>query len=404
MTAWIHSPQRDCVSPIGIPVDNLTMQDALVRIIAMVRRRDGTPRLVSTLNVDFIVNAIGLRSSSPTHPELLHILRRSDLVTADGFPIVWLSRLVGRPLTERVCGSDLVPALAERCAKEHLSFFLLGGAHDVGKRAANRLTRDYPGLTIAGTAAPMIHTSGPERARSEAEDVQLVDQINRSGADILLLGLGNPKQELWFHRNRHRLTVPVSIGVGGTFAFLAGEVKRAPRWVQSLNMEWVYRITQDPARLWRRYAKGVFKLAYLSLPLLWHRTRQALMTSRNEQWELRIDRVCDGKGNDLRVVRMPRLVTQSQLQQLLRRLRNDSQRCIHRLDFSKSKGIEMAGQAALFALSELQKHRAGHIQIVALSSALRRQLRATRLLDLIDETAVSKRPHSPDIRSIGAKS
>lgn len=392
MTAWTHSPQRDCVSPLGIPVDNLTIEDALASIILMARRRDGKPRLVSTLNVDFIVNAIGLRASQPAHPELLHILRHSDLVTADGFPILWLSRIVGRPLKQRVCGSDLVPALAERCAEAGLSMFLLGGANNVGDRAASKLTSDYPGLHIAGTAAPMIHTSGPGAARSAEEDEQLVDQINQSGADILLLGLGNPKQELWFHRNRHRLTVPVSIGVGGTFAFIAGEVKRAPKWIQKFNLEWLFRITQDPARLWRRYAKGLYELAGLSLPLLWHRLRQALLNPGERTGTLPVNRLRDGNGGEVFHVKMPRFVTQSHLQQLLRRLRYDIQDRVHLLDFADAKGIEMAGQDALFALSELQQSRSGRIRVVALSAALRRQLRAACLLDLLDETTTGAQP------------
>ena len=392
MTAWIHSPQRDYVSPLGIPVDNLTIEDALARIIVMARRRDGKPRLVSTLNVDFIVNAIGLRASRPAHPELLHILRHSDLVTADGFPILWLSRIVGRQLKQRVCGSDLVPALAERCAKEGLSMFLLGGANNVGDRAASKLTSDHPGLRIAGTAAPMIHTSGPQAARSAVEDEQLVDQINQSGADILLLGLGNPKQELWFHRNRHRLTVPVSIGVGGTFAFIAGEVKRAPKWIQKFNLEWVFRITQDPARLWRRYAKGLYELAGLSLPLLWYRLRQVLLNPGERTGTLPVTRLRDGNGGEFFHVKLPSFVTQSHLQHLLRRLRSDNQDRVHLLDFADAKGIEMAGQDALFALSELQQNRAGRIRVQALSGALRRQLRAACLLDLLDETNTSALP------------
>ena len=125
MATLIHHPSRDCISPLGIPVDNLTLTEAVDKVTAMARRREGRARLVSTLNVDFLVNALGTRFADARHPELLDVLRNSDLVTADGFPLLWLSRLLGSPLQQRVCGSDLVPALAERAAEEGLSIFLL---------------------------------------------------------------------------------------------------------------------------------------------------------------------------------------------------------------------------------------------------------------------------------------
>jgi exopolysaccharide biosynthesis WecB/TagA/CpsF family protein len=155
-----------------------------------------------------------------------------------------------------------VPALASRAGDEGLSIFLLGGAEGVARQAAERLQMLNPGLRIAGTAAPFVHTDGPGLVAGLQDDAAIVDRINASGADILLVGMGNPKQELWFNRNRGRLRVPVSIGVGGTFEFITGAVRRAPPWIQRLNLEWVFRITQDPGgcgaatrwvwRSWRR--------------------------------------------------------------------------------------------------------------------------------------------------------
>ena len=118
---------RDCVNSLGIPVDNLSLQDAEDRIVSMVKDYNGKTYLVSTLNVDFLVNSLGYSFTRPRHPELLSVLRSSDMVTADGFPIIWLSKIVGKPLKQRVAGSDLTPALAARAAKEGLSLFLLGG-------------------------------------------------------------------------------------------------------------------------------------------------------------------------------------------------------------------------------------------------------------------------------------
>ena len=170
MSVMIHNLERDCVSSLGIPVDNLNLEQTVTRIIDMAGRRDGRARLVSTLNVDFLVNSLGTRFTRARHPELLDVLRNSDLVTADGFPILWLSALVGRPLQQRVCGSDLVPALAPRARDAGLSIFLLGGGNGVAERAARKLEEDNPGLRIAGTAAPFVHTAGPELANCNADD------------------------------------------------------------------------------------------------------------------------------------------------------------------------------------------------------------------------------------------
>jgi N-acetylglucosaminyldiphosphoundecaprenol N-acetyl-beta-D-mannosaminyltransferase len=387
MTTLIHSPTRDCVSSLGIPVDNLTLDDTVEQIISMTRRRDGRVRLVSTLNVDFLVNSLGTRFSQPRHPELLNILRHSDLVTADGFPIVWLSRIMGRPLKQRVCGSDLVPALAERARAENMSLFLLGGGDGVALGAADELVQRNPGLRIAGTAAPYVHIEGPGLAESTRADRELVDSINASGADILLVGLGNPKQELWFNRNREALKVPVCIGVGGTFEFITGAVKRAPRWIQQLNLEWIYRISQDPARLWRRYVKGLFKLAALSAPLISRRLSEKLAFFRQRpegpetiHWR----KVWSAREEALSVLRLPPLVSRQYLEALTRQLCADSSGAGMRLlDFSRVHKVEMSGHQLLLTLAELQQSQGADIQMMAIPKRVRRDLAATRVLDAL---------------------
>lgn len=387
MTTFIHSPTRDCVSSFGIPVDNLTLDDTVEQVIAMARMRDGKARLVSTLNVDFLVNSVGTRYSRARHPELLNVLRNADLVTADGFPIVWLSRIVGRPLKQRVCGSDLVPALASRARERNLSLFLLGGGEGVASAAASELTSRYPGLRIAGTAAPYVHTDGPGLAGSAQSDQALLNKINGSGADIILLGLGNPKQELWFNRNREGLRVPVSIGVGGTFEFITGTVKRAPAWIQSLNLEWLYRISQDPARLWRRYAKGLFKLASLSVPLLWQRVSEKVAFARKQPdgpesiyWR----KVWSAREESLAVLRLPSLVSRPYLEGLMKQLCADAEcESMRILDFGRVKKVEMAAHPLLLTLAELQQVQGNNIQLMALSAKLRRDLAAARVLDAL---------------------
>lgn len=253
---------------LGLPVHPLTLQSALDFIFARVAEPGAAerPGLVTTINVDFLVNALSWFGSEPRHPELTAVLRRPLLSTADGMPLVWAGRLLGAPLPARVAGSDLVPALAARAAQEGRSLYLLGGRREVAEEAAEILRRRHPGLRIAGIDSPMVHTEGRALAMAMEEDAAVCERINAAAPDILLIGFGNPKQELWFERNRHRLRVPVAIGVGGTFNFITGRVKRAPAWMRETGLEWVYRIQQEPGRLWKRYGIGALKLVLLLLP------------------------------------------------------------------------------------------------------------------------------------------
>ena len=262
--------QRDTVIILGIPIDNLTLAEAVERIFAMIEefRNDGVPREVATVNVDFIVNTLSWQRGGIRHPELLDILRRADMVTADGMPVVWMSRLLGCPLKERVTGADMVPALATAAAERGASLFFLGGNGDVAQRAADLLVRRNPGLKIAGVSSPFVYTEGQHLTDFEEEDAAIIAEINAARPDILLIAFGNPKQELWFARNAPRLNVPVSIGIGGTFEFIVGTVSRAPLWVQQAGLEWIYRILMEPRRLWKRYAVGLVKFALHAWPAI----------------------------------------------------------------------------------------------------------------------------------------
>jgi exopolysaccharide biosynthesis WecB/TagA/CpsF family protein len=253
---------------LGVPIHPLTLEATVDFIFARLAEPGAAarPGLVTTINVDFLVNALSWFDPAPRHPELTAVLRRPLLSTADGMPLVWAGRLLGAALPERVSGADLVPALAARAAKEGRSLYLLGGRREVAEEAAAILVERYPGLRIAGIDSPFVHTEGTALATAVAEDAAVCDRINQAAPDILLIGFGNPKQELWFERNRHRLRVPVSLGVGGTVNFITGRVKRAPVWMQKAGMEWLFRLWQEPRRLWKRYGIGLAKLSLLLLP------------------------------------------------------------------------------------------------------------------------------------------
>ncbi len=277
--------KRDCLSILGIPIDNLTMPEAIDSIFGMIDdfRNNNIPRYIATVNVDFITNTLSWSSERSRHPELLDILRRADLVTADGMPVVWISRLMDSPLKERVTGSDMLPFISKKAAELNKSIFLFGARPGIADNAAKILKERYPGLKIAGTYSPDVATEGEALLGSFEEDRNLITMINQSGADILFIGLGNPKQEIWFNRNRDKIKVPVSIGVGGSFSFITGDVSRAPYWMQKNGLEWIYRICHDPGRLWKRYFIGFFKLgSSIVLPILLHKAGRLMLKIRSQ--------------------------------------------------------------------------------------------------------------------------
>jgi N-acetylglucosaminyldiphosphoundecaprenol N-acetyl-beta-D-mannosaminyltransferase len=260
---------------LGIPVDNLSMDEAISGILEMITayHSDGRPRYVATINVDFITNILSWRLRRTRHPELMHILRRADMVTADGMPIVWASIWLGTPLKTRVAGSDMAPRLVEAAAIAGKSVYFLGGKRFemTAYRAARVLKKKLPALEVVGVDAPWVHTAGESLAQAEEEDLKVVEKINAARPDILLIAFGSPKQEIWFDRNRHRLKVPVTIGVGATFEFLAGTMDRAPLWMQQSGLEWLFRLSQEPKRLWKRYLIDFLKFGILIWPSVFYR-------------------------------------------------------------------------------------------------------------------------------------
>lgn len=233
------------VAVLGIPIDNVTVDDVLSRIDSWIA--EGGFHQLATANTDFLINAVH-------DHELGEILRRCDLVVADGMPLVWTSRMLGTPLKDRVTGVDLVPRITALAAARGYRIFLLGGSPASLEGTATALTAEYPGVQIVGKLSP------PRAALENMDHASILDAIAEARPDILLVAFGNPKQEKWISMHRHRLQVPVAIGVGGTFDFLAGTVARAPRWMQRSGLEWLYRTLQEPRRLTRRYVGNAYGL------------------------------------------------------------------------------------------------------------------------------------------------
>ncbi|MBR6240144.1 MAG: WecB/TagA/CpsF family glycosyltransferase [Lentisphaeria bacterium] len=258
---------------LGMRFDALTVPQAMDRFFELATAPRGPRgcRVAATVNVDFVVNTYCATKSTPRNPSLANVLRRAELVIADGMPLVWLSRLLGTPLPERVTGADMVPLIAERAAKEHVKLYFLGGTEKYTRMAADILTERYPGLEIAGIDTPFVKLDAPDAAELDRE---ICRKINDSGASILLIGFGNPKQEIWVERNRANLNCGIAIGIGGTFNFIAGAVKRAPDWMRKSGTEWIFRIVQEPGRLWKRYGFGLLVFNSMALSAFLHRPRK----------------------------------------------------------------------------------------------------------------------------------
>lgn len=184
------------------------------------------------------------------HPPLREIFNRSGLTTPDGMAIVWLLRAKGFHFVERVYGPDLMKAVCRQGVEKAYRHYFYGGAPGVGEKLAGVLEQQFPGLQMVGVDSP------PFRKLTEPEIETEQARIRASRPDIVWVGIGSPRQEVWMSENIDRLNVPVLVGVGAAFDFLSGSKKQAPGWVQRSGLEWLYRLVSEPRRLWRRYLLG----------------------------------------------------------------------------------------------------------------------------------------------------
>lgn len=245
------------VALLGSPIDALSWEQALGRILRWASARQS--RMVCLCNVHVVVSA-------RRDETLARALQIADMSTPDGAPVAWLMRKIGWPEQQRISGPDLMWRLLAEAERLQLPVFLLGSTETTLARLTQRLQQVFPDLQIAGMLSP------PFRELSAAEDAQMVEIINNSGARLLFVGLGCPKQEIWMAAQRDRIQA-VMLGVGAAFDYHAGVLPRAPQSWQRLGLEWLYRLWREPSRLMKRYliTNSLFLLA---LPgELWRRPR-----------------------------------------------------------------------------------------------------------------------------------
>ena len=237
---------------IGAPIDALGWNDAIGRISTWAA--NGESRYVCICNVHSVVTA---RQDS----EFAQVVREADMATPDGMPVAWMLRLLGEKGQQRINGPDLMWKYCELAASRGEPVFFYGSTDDTLAKLRAALLKAFPAFKLAGMYSP------PFRALSEQEDQQTVDMINASGAGVVFVGLGCPKQEKWMAEHRGRINA-VMIGVGAAFDYHAGTIKRAPVWMQRNGLEWFYRLCTEPRRLWRRYWSTNSRFIYFAIKQL----------------------------------------------------------------------------------------------------------------------------------------
>lgn len=235
---------------LGVNISVLNLEKAVAIVDGFIRERK--KRYVCVAPVSTVV-------ACQDDESYRKIINDADLVTPDGMPLVWLGRIKGLREVKRTYGPDLMRDVCEQGQKQGYRHYFYGGTPEVCRLLESRLKERFPAVNVAGWYAP------PFRDDGGMENPEVIRRINDAKPDILWVGLGSPKQDIWMSRHRDRLDVPVMIGIGAAFDFLSGAKKQAPGWMQRSGLEWLFRLFCEPRRLWRRYLVGNTRFVYLLL-------------------------------------------------------------------------------------------------------------------------------------------
>jgi N-acetylglucosaminyldiphosphoundecaprenol N-acetyl-beta-D-mannosaminyltransferase len=238
------------VPVFDVPIIAGSMDDVVKMFAGWIEHHER--KYVCTLDVHALME-------SQSNPDIRRIYSDAALVTPDGMPLVWLLRRQGYSWANRICGPDLMPKILEYSAGRSIRHFFYGSTEDTLARLAERVRQKWPHTQIAGCLSP------PFRPLSASEAERIDDAINGARPDIVWVGLGAPKQDRWMAEHRLKLDAPVLVGVGAAFDMMAGVVRRAPPWLRRTGCEWMYRLSQEPGRLWRRYLKANSQFVFMVL-------------------------------------------------------------------------------------------------------------------------------------------
>ncbi|PFQ70647.1 glycosyltransferase [Bacillus cereus] len=243
------------INMMNFNVDNLSMQETLLKIEEIIKDRKPTQHVVVNAS-----KAVMIQKDE----KLRRIINECPLINADGQSIVWASKFLGKPLVERVAGIDLMEEIIQLSAEKEYSIYFFGAKEEVVKEVVKLYKHKYPSLKVAG------YRNGYFK---EEDNEEIVNDIKNSNADILFVAFSSPKKEYWLKNFCTEMEVPFQMGVGGSFDVVAGITKRAPRWMQKLGMEWFYRFMQEPKRMWKRYLLGNLKFVSYVVRERWRKPK-----------------------------------------------------------------------------------------------------------------------------------
>lgn len=237
------------VEVTGVSVTALTRSEQVAMMVGWAEQH--ISKAVCLANVHMLME-------SRWNIDLCKALEKADLVAPDGMPLVWMMRALGFAEQDRAAGMDVFFEVCKQCEKKNISIYLFGATKDVLEKMKDRLRRDFPQLLLAGWESP------PFRPMTEQEDAEAIERINKSGAGVTFVSLGCPKQECWMSNHFCRVK-SVMIGVGAVFPVYCGNQRRAPQWIRDRGLEWLFRLAQEPTRLFGRYFKTIPPFIYLTL-------------------------------------------------------------------------------------------------------------------------------------------
>jgi N-acetylglucosaminyldiphosphoundecaprenol N-acetyl-beta-D-mannosaminyltransferase len=348
-------PTNSQIALLGIRVDDVSLDEAVSIIDSMID--SGVCHQVATANVDFLSKAVN-------DQELREILNGCELVLPDGMPLVWASRLMGASLKERVTGADLFPRLLELSARKKRRIFLLGATEERSLCTLERIRREYPEAEICGRLAP------PMAPLDLMANDEMLKAIEDARPDILMVAFGNPKQEKWLAMHRHRLNVPVCIGVGASVDFFSGQQSRAPLWMQRSGMEWMYRLFSEPRRLGPRYLdNALFLLRYLSLQLF----ITSVQPSKSSATKISMTRL-----GQVLIVRIAGDFTGPAVSELRKGIESElASGCSLIVDLSASRAIRPDAAGFLVGFTREMMVRDAQVWLVGVQRGVRNVLRST---------------------------
>ncbi len=380
------SPRVPTVPILGVPFDQVTIAEAVEIIERMIESRE--PHYIVTPNVDFLVQAM-------RDAELHRILFNADLVVCDGMPLVWASRWMGSPLPERVAGADLVPRLIEAAEQKGHRLYLLGATPEANEQAVANLRKFHPNLIVAGYYSP------PFQPLAEMNHDEIADRIRIAKPDLLLVCFGCPKQEKWMAMNCHALGVPVTMGVGATIDFLAGRVRRAPRWMQRSGTEWLFRLAQEPRRLFRRYLMDLqvfgvavaaqwWRLKFLGKAWwpLWLQRHKACVSDSETQADATELPATTVQGSNWQRIDLPRRFEAGVVRRNARiwdQVVSSERHCL--LEASAVEFVDSAGMGVIISLHKRLQTAGWQLVLIEPSRAMRRAMTHLRLDDVLSVAA-----------------